>query len=98
MRQPGGLFIYDVKGVQAPLAAAEAFSYGANALIRSDAAGLKPLAQMLEFLRGVAPDDSPAIADIGFQDDGTADRARSHEHDGQRATCCFGRSARPIEH
>jgi hypothetical protein len=72
LRQPGAVFVYDVKGGQAPLAAAEAFSYGANALIRSDAAGLKPLAQMLEFLRGVAADDAPAIADIGFQDDGTA--------------------------
>ena len=45
--------MYDVKGAQAALAAAEAFAYGANALIRSDAAGLKPLGQMLAFLRGV---------------------------------------------
>src|SRR5437764_3226077 len=56
LRQPQAEFIYNVKGPQAPLAAAEAFSYGAHALIRSDAAGLKPLAEILEFLRGVPAD------------------------------------------
>ncbi|HSU66366.1 MAG TPA: hypothetical protein VLJ39_05825 [Tepidisphaeraceae bacterium] len=71
VRQPQALFVYDVKGVQAPLAAAEAFSYGVNALIRSDAAGLKPLGDMLQFLRDVPADDMPPVADIGFQDDGS---------------------------
>ena len=46
-------YYYDVTGKQAALAAAEAFSYGANAMIRTDAAGLKPLAEMLEFLRTI---------------------------------------------
>jgi hypothetical protein len=72
LRQPKALFVYDVKGQQAPLAAAEAFSYGANALIRSDPAGLKPLGQMLAFLRSLPTDDLPPIADIAFQDDGSA--------------------------
>src|SRR4051812_23842417 len=70
-REPKGLFVYDVKGGQAALAAAEAFSYGANALIRSDSAGLKSLGQMLEFLRAVPASDMPPVADIGFQDDGS---------------------------
>jgi hypothetical protein len=72
VRQPQALFVYDVKGPQAPLAAAEAFSYGVNALIRSDAAGLKPLGEMLHFLGGIPADDMPPVADIGFQDDGSA--------------------------
>lgn len=71
LRQPQGRFYYDVKGAGAALAAAEAFSYGANALIGTDAAGLKPFAQMLDFLRGVSGEPMPAIADIGFIDDGS---------------------------
>jgi hypothetical protein len=71
LRQPQGRFYYDVKGAGAALAAAEAFSYGAGALIGTDAAGLKPLAQMLDFLRGVSAEAMPAVADIGFIDDGS---------------------------
>jgi hypothetical protein len=72
IRQPQQVFVYDVKGPQGALAAAEAFLFGGNALIRSDEAGLKPLADMLSFLRGVAQDDMPPVADIAFQDDGSA--------------------------
>lgn len=72
LRQPGGRFYYDVRGVQAPLAAAEAFMWGAAALIRTDAAGLKPLADMLAFLRGVGEAGLPPVADIGFIDDGSS--------------------------
>jgi hypothetical protein len=72
LRQPQGRFYYDVKGAGAALAAAEAFSYGANAMIATDAAGLKPFAQMLEFLRGVSGETMPPVADIGFVDDGSS--------------------------
>src|SRR5262249_16024122 len=41
------------------------------ALIKTDPAGLKPLAEMLEFLGGVASDPLPAVADIGYLDDGS---------------------------
>jgi hypothetical protein len=71
LRQPAGLFLYDVKGSQAAIAAAEAFSYGAHALVRCDDAGLKPLAEMLKFLATVPPDDLPPVTDIAYQDDGT---------------------------
>lgn len=73
LRHPQATFLYTVKGFQSALAAAEAFSYRADALIQSDAAGLKPLGQMLEFLRGIEPADLPAVADIGFVDDGSDD-------------------------
>lgn len=72
IRRPQGRFYYDVTGKQAALAAAEAFCYGANAMIRTDAAGLKPLADMLEFLRTVTPEPAAPVADIGYIDDGSA--------------------------
>ena len=72
LRTPQALFLYDVKGAQAGLAAAEAFLFGGNAVIASDDAGLKPFADMLALLRAVPPSDLPAVADIAFLDDGTA--------------------------
>ena len=72
LRQPQGRFYYDVPGKQAAIAAAEAFCYGADAMIRTDAEGLKALGQMLDFLRGVGGEPMPAVADIGFIDDGSA--------------------------
>ncbi len=70
-RHPQGRFVYDARGPQSALAAAEAFAWRVSAIIRSDAAGLKPLADMLEFLRAVPPSDLPPLADIGFLDDGS---------------------------
>ena len=72
IRRPAGRFYYEVTGKQAALAAAEAFCYGANAIIRTDAAGVKPLAEMLDFLRTIAGDPLPPVADIGYIDDGSA--------------------------
>ena len=75
LRHPESRYFYDVTGAQAALAAAEAFVYGANAMIHTDAAGLKPLADMLHFLGGLAPagmgEPSPPVADIGYIDDGS---------------------------
>jgi hypothetical protein len=72
IRRPQGRFYYDVTGKQAALAAAEAFCYGANAMIRTDAAGLKPLAEMLDFLRTIEGEPLPPVADIGYIDDGSS--------------------------
>lgn len=72
LRQPDATFVYDVKGQQCALAAAEAFAFGANALIRCDEPGLKALADMLAYLRSVPPAALPPLADIAFQDDGSA--------------------------
>ena len=41
-------------------------------MIRTDAAGLKPLAEMLEFLRAISGETLPPVADIGYIDDGSA--------------------------
>jgi hypothetical protein len=80
LRQPKGRFYYDVTGKASAMAAAEALCFGAgtgpnagaNVMVRTDAAGLKPLAEMLEFLGGVNAGPLPPIADIGFIDDGSA--------------------------
>jgi len=71
IRRPEARYYYDVTGKQAALAAAEAFSYGANAMIRTDAAGLKPLAEMLDFLRTIPGESLPPVVDIGYIDDGS---------------------------
>jgi hypothetical protein len=72
MRQPDAQFVYDVKGNTAALAAAEAFCYGANAMVQTDNSGLAPLADMQKFLGAVGQGEGPEIADIGFIDDGSA--------------------------
>jgi len=72
IRRPDDRYYYDVAGKQTALAAAEAFAYAVPALIRSDADGLQPLGQMLHFLAGVPGDPLPAVADIGYIDDGSA--------------------------
>jgi len=72
LRNPHGRFLYEVRGPQAALAAAEAFCFGGDALVHPDPAGLKPFAEMLDFLRGLGESDNTAVADIGFIDDGSA--------------------------
>jgi hypothetical protein len=71
IRKPKAKYYYDAPGAAAPLAAAEAFMYGADALIHTDGAGLKPLGEMLHFLRTLKPAELPAVANVGLIDDGT---------------------------
>ena len=72
LRNPQGRFLYEAQGSRAALAAAEAFSFGAVALVHPDRDGLKPLAEMLEFLKGLPEFGGSAVADFGFIDDGSA--------------------------
>lgn len=72
LRNPEGTFVYQVRGPQAALAAAEAFCFGAKALVQPDQPGLKPFAEMLNFLRGIGDADTTPVADIGFVDDGSS--------------------------
>ena len=72
LRNPEGSFISEVRGPQAALAAAEAFCFGAKALVQPDRAGLKPFAEMIDFLRGLGDTDNTAVADVGFVDDGSS--------------------------
>src|ERR1700687_2359763 len=53
IRRPGKSFFYQVSGDTSALAAAEAFSYGTDALISTDASGSKAAERMLDFLRKI---------------------------------------------
>ena len=54
------------------LAAAEAFAYGGDAVLKVDAADLKAVGGMLTFLESLPAADLPAIADLAVVDDGSA--------------------------
>lgn len=71
MRLPKGRFYYDVNGGGAALAAAEAFCYGADAIIETDTSGIEPLGRMLKFLSTINSPDGTPVADIGFVDNGS---------------------------
>ena len=71
MRQPNAQFSYDVKDNTATLAAAEAFCFHANAIVKTGSSGLGPLGDMQNFLRTLPPAPEQPIADIGFVDDGS---------------------------
>jgi len=71
LRQPSARFYYDAPGNAAALAAAEAFAFGANALIRTDAEGIKPLGEMLAYLANLPDFEGTPVADFGVIDDGS---------------------------
>lgn len=72
LRQPSGHFLYDAPGQSAMLAAAEAFSFGGQALIQTDEAGLAGLARMLTFLAGIPDEKMRPVVNIDFVDDGSS--------------------------
>jgi len=71
LRAPDRTFVYRVKGEAAALAAAEAYSYGAGAVISADAPGAAAFGRMLAFLKTVPPVDLAPVADFGVVDDGS---------------------------
>jgi hypothetical protein len=60
---------------RAALCAAEAFAYGAQALIHADAGDLNRLGSMLQFLKRTDAAPLPVSANIGFVDDGSPEAA-----------------------
>lgn len=70
-RGPDREFWYDLPAGTAPLAAAEAFAYGAKAVLKIDPKDLDDLSAMLRFLRTVPEQKLPDVADFGFVDDGS---------------------------
>ena len=71
-RHPETKYRYDVAAGAAALAAAEAFAYGADALLKIDPADAAGAAAMLTFLEGLPAVDLPSIADLAVVDDGSA--------------------------
>jgi hypothetical protein len=72
MRHPGSTYVYDVPAGKAGLAAAEAFAYGADAVVKIDPADVRSAGDMLEFLQALPSVDLPAVADLAIVDDGSA--------------------------
>jgi hypothetical protein len=72
MRDPSARYVYgDVPAAKGALAAAEAFAYGADAILRIDPADLKQTGEMLAFIASLPARDLPPTADIGVVDDGS---------------------------
>jgi hypothetical protein len=71
LRRPGAAFVYDVPAGKAALAAAEAFAYGADAVLKIDPADVPVTARMLAFLERLPTVDLPAVADLAVVDDGS---------------------------
>jgi len=65
-------YYYVVDRGKATLAAAEAYAYGVEAVIRPDPQDLAPFARILAFLRGIGPVELPGLANVGIVDDGSA--------------------------
>jgi hypothetical protein len=72
MRKPDGKFVYNLPVGKAALAAAEAYAYGADAVLEIDPDDLASAGAMLTFLRGLSTVDLPPLADVAIVDDGSA--------------------------
>ena len=72
MRRPNAKYVYDVPAGKAALAAAEAFAYGADTVLKIDAADLANAGAMLTFLERVPSANLPPIVDLAVVDDGSA--------------------------
>jgi hypothetical protein len=71
-RSPAAKYRYEVPAGKAMLAAAEAWAYGADAVLKIDSADEPVVNAMLKSLGGLPPLDLPAIADFGVVDEGSA--------------------------
>ncbi len=71
MRQPSGHFAYVVPAGKAALAIAEAFTYGADAVVRIDPADLQAAGAMAAFLETIPAAELTPVADVAVVDDGS---------------------------
>jgi hypothetical protein len=71
-RHPAKKYVYDVPAGKAALAAAEAFAYGADAVLKIDPTDVESLGRMLAFLSTLSAADLPAVSDLAVVDDGSA--------------------------
>ena len=72
LRKPGGKYFYDVPAESAALAAAEAFGYGAGAVVKTTAEGAASYREMAGFLSGLPKVNLSPLVNIGVVDDGSA--------------------------
>ena len=72
-RNPRREYYYDVPWHHAALAAAEAYVYGADAVVHAEPRDLVSFGQMLAFLKSIDRPPMPAMANVGIVDDGSAE-------------------------
>jgi len=72
MRSPSTKYAYSAPAGKGALAAAEAFAYGVDAMIKVDPADLPNVGAMMAFLETLPNEDLPPVADFGVVDDGSA--------------------------
>lgn len=70
-RAPAAKYVYTVPAGKGALAAAEAYAYGADAILKVDPADLATVGKMLTFVDGLPAADLPPVADLAVVDDGT---------------------------
>jgi hypothetical protein len=71
MRAPATKYVYAVPAGKGALAAAEAFAYGADAVLKVDPADLGSVGTMMTFFDGLPAADLPPVADLAVVDDGS---------------------------
>lgn len=71
MRDPGAKYVYRVPAGKGALAAAEAFAYGADAVLSIDPADLATVGAMMAFCERLPAAELPPIADFAVVDDGS---------------------------
>jgi len=72
LRHPDGQYVYDdLPAGRAALAAAEAYAYGADAVLKIDPADLESLGRMMTFLVRLPANELPDVADLAVVDDGS---------------------------
>lgn len=71
LRDPAGQYAYDLPAGRAALAAAEAYAYGADAVLKADPADLESLGRMMAFLSRLPANELPDVADLAIVDDGS---------------------------
>jgi hypothetical protein len=72
LRDPAGQYAYDLPAGRAALAAAEAYAYGGDAVLKIDPGDLDSLGRMLAFLAQLPANELPGAADLAVVDDGSA--------------------------
>ena len=70
-RAPAAKYVYTVPAGKGALAAAEAFAYGADAILKVDPADLGSVGSMMAFLEGLSAVELPPVADLSVVDDGS---------------------------
>ncbi len=72
LRDPSGEYAYELPAGKAALAAAEAYVYGVDAVLKIDPADLTSLGETIAFLSHRPTDALPELADFAVVDDGSA--------------------------